>query len=47
VRGWTASVWVHNLTNSFYWISVDSAGDGLVRFTGPPRIFGVSLGYKF
>ncbi len=46
-RGWNASFWIHNPTNKSYWTSIDSAGDGLVRYTGAPRIFGVSFGYKF
>ena len=45
--GWTATAWVRNLTDTWYWTSVNFAGDGYERTTGEPLNYGVSLSYKY
>lgn len=46
-QGWRANVWIRNATDRYYWNSVASSGDGAVRFTGPPRTYGLTLAYRF
>jgi iron complex outermembrane receptor protein len=46
-KGWQASVWVHNLTNKYYWTNVYNPADTLARFTGLPRTFGATVLFHF
>ena len=46
-HGWRVSVWGRNLTNEYYWNSVNSGGDESNRVAGAPRTFGASFGYRF
>jgi iron complex outermembrane receptor protein len=45
--GWTATAWVRNIANKYYWTDVSYTGDSFVRDTGMPRNFGVTLTYRF
>ena len=36
-----------NVTNKYYWNNAAIASDAIVRFTGQPATWGVSLGVKF
>ena len=45
--GWAVSAWVRNLTDTWYWTSVNFAGDGYERTTGEPLNYGVAVSYKF
>jgi len=45
--GWHAFFWVHNLSNHYYWTNIISSGDELIKPTGLPRTFGVTLGVNF
>jgi outer membrane receptor protein involved in Fe transport len=45
--GWHASLWVRNLSNHYYWTNIISSGDELIKPTGLPRTFGVTVGVNF
>jgi iron complex outermembrane receptor protein len=45
--GWHASLWVRNLSNHYYWTNIISSGDELIKPTGLPRTFGVTVGVSF
>lgn len=44
---WRASLWVHNLSNHYYWTNIISAGDVRLKPTGLPRTFGLTVGVNF
>ncbi|WP_157801318.1 TonB-dependent receptor [Sphingobium sp. LB126] len=44
---WKLSVWGRNVTNRHYWTNSLRAFDTIVRYTGRPSEYGVTLGYKF
>ena len=46
-KGWTATAWVRNLTDKYYWTSATFAGDGFERTAGLPRNFGLTLQYRY
>jgi iron complex outermembrane receptor protein len=39
--------WVTNLTNQYYWTSVNYIAEGYERITGMPRTVGITASYKF
>lgn len=43
---WKVSVWVNNVTNKYYWTNSSTYEDTIVRYTGMPRTFGVTLTFK-
>lgn len=45
--GWTASIYVQNLTNEYYWHTAARRGDAVIRFTGLPATYGVTASFKF
>jgi iron complex outermembrane recepter protein len=46
-KGWDLSVWGRNITNTYYWSSVASNANVVVRFPGKPATYGASLSWKF
>ena len=44
---WEVSLWARNLTNTYYWNSVASNANLVVRFPAQPRTFGASLTVKY
>jgi iron complex outermembrane receptor protein len=44
---WSASVWARNLTDEYYWTSVASNANVVVRFPGQPLTWGASFTYNF
>jgi iron complex outermembrane recepter protein len=44
---WNAFLWVHNLSNHYYWTNIISAGDVRLKPTGLPRTFGFTVGVNF
>lgn len=44
---WEFEIFVKNLTNKYYWNSVQLNQDSLVRYAGMPRTWGVSVQAKF
>lgn len=45
--GWSASLWAKNLSNAYYWNSVQLQTDTVYRFAAKPRTFGLKLAYNF
>ncbi|HVM98919.1 MAG TPA: TonB-dependent receptor, partial [Caulobacteraceae bacterium] len=43
---WRAQVWVRNVTNAWYWTAADRVNDTILRYTGMPRTFGITLTYR-
>ncbi|OBX17614.1 hypothetical protein A9995_15445 [Erythrobacter sp. QSSC1-22B] len=46
-NGWTASIWVKNLTNKYYIVNVLKTQDTLVRYAGQPATYGATLAVQF
>ncbi|RYD86619.1 MAG: TonB-dependent receptor, partial [Sphingobacteriales bacterium] len=46
-KGWRAGLFVRNLTNKYYWTTVNYAGDTLSKYAGMPRTYGASFGVNF
>lgn len=44
---WRMSVWGKNIFNKFYWTNTIQAYDNIMRYTGRPAEYGVSVGLKF
>ena len=44
---WKLTVWGKNIFNRYYWTNVIQAYDTVVRYTGRPAEYGVTLGFKF
>jgi outer membrane receptor protein involved in Fe transport len=46
-RHWHIDVWGKNVTNKYYWNSVNYVSDTVVRQIGMPATFGATVGYRF
>jgi outer membrane receptor protein involved in Fe transport len=46
-KGWRAGLFVHNLTDKYYWTSVVPTGDTDSKSSGLPRTFGINAEYRF
>jgi iron complex outermembrane recepter protein len=46
-KGWRAQLWVHNLTDKYYWTATSAPADFSIKLPGLPRIFGITFGYTF
>ena len=46
-KGWTAGLFVRNLTNKYYWTSAARTADIIGRMAGMPRTFGVTAAYSW
>ncbi len=44
---WELMIWGRNLTDTYYWMSVASNANAVVRFPGQPTTFGASLSVKY
>lgn len=44
---WKVTLWGRNVTDEYYWTNVAFAADSMVRFTGMPATYGVSVNYRF
>ena len=44
---WRAQLWARNLFDKWYWTSAQHVNDVLLRFTGMPRTYGLSVSYRF
>lgn len=44
---WRVSVWGKNIFNKYYWTNAVQAYDTVVRYSGRPAEYGVSVGVKF
>lgn len=43
---WRASIWMNNVTDKYYWVNASTYQDTVLRYTGMPRTFGVTLSFK-
>ena len=44
---WQAAIWARNLTDEYYWTSVASNANVVVRFPGMPLSYGASLTFNY
>ncbi len=44
---WRAEFWIKNVTNAYYWNSVNYVSDTTARLAGLPRTYGVRLSYRY
>jgi len=44
---WSVQVWGRNVTNEWYWTAADRVNDTILRYTGMPTTYGVTLSYRF
>ena len=44
---WLVMAWAKNVANTYYWQNVVTAFDGVTRYSGQPRTYGVTVSYKF
>jgi iron complex outermembrane recepter protein len=44
---WRATVWGKNITNKFYTTNILRGFDTIIRYTGRPVSYGISLSYRF
>ena len=45
-NGWRVHAWARNVTNKYYWNQVQHVNDVLLRFTGMPRTYGLTVSYR-
>jgi outer membrane receptor protein involved in Fe transport len=45
-NGWSVTAWVHNLANTYYWTTVNFAGDAFEKTTGVPLNYGIAVSYR-
>jgi iron complex outermembrane receptor protein len=46
-KGLTATFWIRNLANRYYWTDVNFGGEGYFKTTGFPRNVGITVAYHF
>ena len=44
---WRVGVFGRNVTNKYYWTTVEKSQDAVIRYAGKPATYGVQLGFKF
>jgi hypothetical protein len=44
---WSLEFWGHNVTNTYYWVTVNYQLDSVSRLAGAPATFGVTFRYKY
>jgi outer membrane receptor protein involved in Fe transport len=44
---WHVEIWGRNVTNKYYWNSVNYVSDTVVRLTGMPATYGVTVGLRY
>jgi outer membrane receptor protein involved in Fe transport len=44
---WQAQIWGRNITDEYYWTQAQSTNDTLMRWTGMPRTYGISISRDF
>ena len=48
IRGpWLAQIWGRNILDKYYWTAADHVNDVLLRYTGYPATYGVTVSYRF
>ncbi|KQX25650.1 TonB-dependent receptor [Sphingomonas sp. Root50] len=46
-RSWSATVFVRNLMNTYYWTNIARLSDAIRRYAGQPRTYGLELSTRF
>jgi len=46
-QGWRVEFWGKNVTNTYYWNSVNYVSDTVVKESGLPTTYGVTLSYRY
>jgi outer membrane receptor protein involved in Fe transport len=46
-KGLTATLWMRNIANKYYWTDINFGGDAYFKTTGLPRNVGVTVSYRF
>ena len=46
-KGLTATLWIRNLANKYYWTDVNFGGDAYFKTAGMPRNVGVTVSYRY
>lgn len=46
-NNWSVTAFAENITNEYYWNSVNSISDIVVRYAAKPRNYGIRVGFKF
>ena len=44
---WRVQAWAKNVTNKYYWTNVVHTFDTIIRYTGRPATYGLTIGYRF
>ena len=44
---WRVEAWGKNITNKWYWTAADRVNDTILRFTGMPTTYGVTITYRY
>ena len=44
---WQAQIWGRNITDEYYWTQSQSTNDTVMRWTGMPRTYGISISRDF
>ncbi|MBB6124354.1 outer membrane receptor protein involved in Fe transport [Sphingobium subterraneum] len=47
VDGWRVQAWAKNVTNTYYWTNVTRSYDTILRYTGRPATYGITVGVEF
>lgn len=43
---WRFQIWGRNVTNTWYWTAADRINDTILRYTGMPTTYGITLSYR-
>jgi len=44
---WRVEIWAKNVTNTYYWTSVNYISDTVARLAGMPATYGVTVGFRY
>jgi outer membrane receptor protein involved in Fe transport len=44
---WRLQIWGHNVTNKWYWTAADRVNDTLLRYTGMPTTYGLTISVRY
>jgi outer membrane receptor protein involved in Fe transport len=44
---WSFQIWGHNVTNKWYWTAADRVNDTLLRYTGMPTTYGITISVHY
>ena len=44
---WRVEGWVRNVGNKWYWTAADRINDTILRYTGRPTTYGMTISYRY